>query len=159
MSVKATLLHYLQQLDGLLQKVPPDIYDASLTPDMFSLASQAGIAANFALRTYCPLVGEAVAGIDSDSASKADVLQQLGRIRQRLEALPEVRQLDNNQLIEERAGFADLSLPAPEFVQRYALPNFFFHLSMVYAIARARGVALSKGDFDGYHQYPSGFSF
>jgi hypothetical protein len=30
---------------------------------------------------------------------------------------------------------------------------------MAYAIARAAGVPLSKGDFDGYHQYPDGFSF
>lgn len=37
--------------------------------------------------------------------------------------------------------------------------NFFFHYSMVYAIARQAGVPVGKADFDGYHLYPHGFSF
>ena len=41
----------------------------------------------------------------------------------------------------------------------YALPNFFFHYSMVYAIARQAGVEIGKSDFDGYHDYPVGFTF
>jgi hypothetical protein len=30
---------------------------------------------------------------------------------------------------------------------------------MVYAIARVSGIPLTKGDFDGIHTYPTGFSF
>ena len=41
----------------------------------------------------------------------------------------------------------------------YAVPNFFFHYSMVYAIARNAGVAIGKTDFDGFHKYPLGFIF
>ncbi|MCG7587734.1 DUF1993 family protein [Photobacterium sp. OFAV2-7] len=46
-----------------------------------------------------------------------------------------------------------------EFIHQYILPNFYFHISMVYAIAKSKGVVLSKADFDGIHSYPSGFSF
>jgi hypothetical protein len=38
-------------------------------------------------------------------------------------------------------------------LQQYALPNFFFHLSMVYALLRQQGLPLSKADFDGWHVY------
>lgn len=41
----------------------------------------------------------------------------------------------------------------------FAWPNFVFHLSMVCASDRAKGVPLSKGDYDGIHGYPLGFSF
>jgi hypothetical protein len=41
----------------------------------------------------------------------------------------------------------------------YAVPNFFFHYAMVYAIARQGGVPVGKSDFDGYHHYPSDFTF
>jgi hypothetical protein len=50
-------------------------------------------------------------------------------------------------------------MPASEYVSSFVLPNFFFHISMVYAIAKNNGVSVSKGDFDGIHQYPKGFSW
>jgi hypothetical protein len=46
-----------------------------------------------------------------------------------------------------------VSLPGPEFLYQYALPNFFFHLTAAYAILRHEGVALGKQDFDGWHAY------
>jgi len=44
-------------------------------------------------------------------------------------------------------------------VLSYAMPNFFFHLCMAYALLRAQGVPLGKPDFDGWHRYAPGFSF
>ncbi|RYZ05600.1 MAG: DUF1993 domain-containing protein [Myxococcales bacterium] len=35
------------------------------------------------------------------------------------------------------------------FLLEFALPNFFFHLTLVYAILRKEGVPLEKGDFMG----------
>lgn len=135
------LLHYLQQLIKLLQKIPAPCFSAALAPDMFSLAEQARIASNYSLRLYCPL------------------LQEVERRRDYLQSLPVVNSLSAERRIQERAGFADLDLTETQFIHHYGLPNFFFHLSMVYAIARQQGVALSKADFDGFHQYPADFSF
>ena len=61
--------------------------------------------------------------------------------------------------IQHRAGEADLDQSATEFLHLYGIPNFFFHLTMGYASLRAAGVPLGKGDFDGMHHYPPGFSF
>jgi hypothetical protein len=52
-----------------------------------------------------------------------------------------------------------VELNGHEFIELYIIPNFLFHLSMAYAIARAEGIAVSKGDFDGFHSYPEGFCF
>ena len=35
------------------------------------------------------------------------------------------------------------------FIQRWTLPNFFFHLTTVYALLRNAGVELGKQDFLG----------
>ncbi|EOV1092755.1 DUF1993 family protein [Vibrio fluvialis] len=56
-------------------------------------------------------------------------------------------------------GSIQIALAPFEFFHHYIVPNMLFHLSMVYAIARANGVALSKGDMDGLHRYSPGFSF
>lgn len=41
------------------------------------------------------------------------------------------------------------SFRGDRFLIEFALPNFFFHLTLAYAILRARGVPLEKGDFMG----------
>lgn len=61
--------------------------------------------------------------------------------------------------ITTTAGFAERTFSAPDYVLHYAMPNFFFHLTMAYAILRAQGVPVGKQDFDGYHEYPAGFRF
>ena len=69
------------------------------------------------------------------------------------------KQSNLDAVIEDMAGPVPISMKAEDFLMRFAYPNFYFHLGMVYAIARSRGVPLTKGDFDGLHQYPPGFSF
>lgn len=47
----------------------------------------------------------------------------------------------------------------PQFIHHDILSNFFFHISMAYAIAKVQGEPVSNADFAGYHAYPPGFSF
>lgn len=65
-----------------------------------------------------------------------------------------------SRTLESKAGNAVVSLPAPEFLFQYELPNFLFHLTAAYSILRSR-VAIGKADFDGFivsfvYGYPAG---
>ena len=40
-----------------------------------------------------------------------------------------------------------------DFVWRYVLPNAAFHATLVYALLRAEGVSVGKGDFEGQPVY------
>ncbi|MBJ7537420.1 DUF1993 family protein [Marinomonas transparens] len=157
--LKALLAHYLNQLDKMLQQVPEEHFSASLSADMFCLATNARIAANFALRGYCPLVGVEVVSFDKGSDDKSAVREQISATLGYLNKLPKLEALNKDVLLGEKAGFVELSLPQPEFLHHYILPNFFFHISMVYSIAKSVGIHLGKADFDGYHSYPAGFSW
>jgi hypothetical protein len=42
-----------------------------------------------------------------------------------------------------------LDLPAVDFLQRWTLPNFYFHLTTTYNILRHNGVPVGKQDFLG----------
>jgi len=44
-------------------------------------------------------------------------------------------------------------LPATDFVQRFAWPDFFFYMSCAGALMRHVGVPLIKKDFGGLHRY------
>lgn len=164
MSVQTLFLHYLHQLESMVltierhQQGEEQILSARLAADMFPLAMQAKIAINFALRGCCPLAGVAKPDFFEAETSFNAISRQCRRTIEYLQGLPPITPTPDQQ-IEEQVGHRKVSLPAEQFIQQLIAPNFLFHLSMAYAIARAEGVPLGKGDFDGFHLYPSGFSF
>jgi len=156
---------YLLHLSQFLKKIEtsvagdPRILHAKLAEDMFPLILQAQIAANFSLRTCCPIAGVAVISFSESEQSFSAIQRQITA------TLNYLNELDSSACdlsvgeITDMAGPVEVTLPCLDFLHRFALPNFFFHLSMVYAIARSAGIGATKGDFDGFHQYPTGFSF
>ncbi len=156
-------LHYLEQLKKLLEKVQcfeNDITGNRLHPDMLPLLQQAKTAISFTLRCSCPLAGREIVSFGNDDSSLESVFTELEATTQYLSAIPDEDFLRiENLTVNTTAGFADLKLSGWDYYIMYALPNFFFHYSMVYAIARQAGVAIGKADFDQFHQYPIGFHF
>ena len=61
----------------------------------------------------------------------------------------------HKRTIHEKAGAVPIELPAERFLHEFALPNFFFHLNMAYALARMHGCVLGKAAYDGFHVYKS----
>lgn len=159
LNIKALFEHYLIQLVAIIEKIPEDLFSKSLTKDMLPLEQNAKIVCNFALRGYCPLVGRDVVSLQTQDTGKVAVQKQLSETLTYLANLPDAQELDETLMMEDKAGFTDVRLPQPLFIHQYILPNFIFHLSMVYAIAKANDVILSKADFDGIHSYPVDFSF
>lgn len=158
------LVRYLRQLLQMLDKAAahgePVLLQGRLAPDMFTLGQQVQIAAGFAQRAVAPLVGAQPPSLGEGDAP------DLASLRQRVEAaLAFVSGLAQAQfeaappLLNTRAGEAWLAFAPLDFLRLYALPNFFFHLGMAYALLRQQGVPLGKPDFDGWHQYPADFSF
>ncbi len=155
------LLRYLGTLERVLQAVgregharTPQILAARLAPGMMPLAAQVDTAAHLALRTALPLADEAVPAFEASEPGLAGLAGTLGRTSARLRQLPPDRFAHaEGRVITERAGSAQLALPAWTFLGEFALPNLLFHVSMAYAIARHEGCALGKAQFDGFHRY------
>ena len=42
-----------------------------------------------------------------------------------------------------------IKMTGKEYISKYAIPNFFFHVCMVYAILRKEGVDVGKNDYLG----------
>lgn len=163
MAPTKVFIHYLERMYDLLKKVESfdeDILNNRLYPDMFPLLQQAKIAINFSLRCCCPLSNRDIVSFAQDVLSFPIIFDELEKSLNYLRSIgeDEFRNMDT-MTISTVAGFADLKLPGSEYFQLYCVPNFMFHYCMVYALARQAGVAIGKADFDGYHQYPAGFSF
>ncbi|MDN4053557.1 DUF1993 domain-containing protein [Massilia sp. YIM B02763] len=156
-------LHYLDRLHELLQRVAAfdaDVAGRRLHPDMAPLLQQARTAIGFTLRASCPLAGREIVSFAEGELTLPAVLSELAATVRYLAEIPDA---DFDRIdalnVHTTAGFAELDLSGWDYYLMYAVPNFFFHYSMVYAIARQAGVPVGKADFDGYHRYPPGFSF
>ena len=154
-------LQALERTGALLERADVGAIQLAtrLAPDMFDCASQLRTTAIFALRCTYPLTERDPDQRQFDSGLfglKSRIGHATGQIR-----LLTPADFDGAEarIITHRAGFADLTQTGADYLNHFALPNLWFHLSMAYATLRAAGVPLGKADFDGLHSYPPGFSF
>lgn len=149
-------LHNLRTMLALAATHPEadKILLSRIAPNMDPLVSQAEMAANFAVRCCAPLAGRPERGSGQFTPSYAGLRERIDAVLAFLDQLSE-RDYEGaaRRTIIDRAGMADVELPGARFVSEYALPNFFFHLSMAYAILRQAGLPIGKSDFDGFHVY------
>ncbi|MGY5450916.1 DUF1993 family protein [Agarivorans sp. MS3-6] len=157
------IAHLLEQMDSFAneqQLAESALLDARLADNMFSLGQQLSTAINFSLRACCPLAREDIVSFNAETLSVDSLRLQVQHSIQYLQQLKTEQFIGAEELrITTTAGFAKLELTGLRYLQLYMLPNFFFHYSMCYAILRQLGCPLSKQDFDGFHLYPSDFSF
>jgi hypothetical protein len=159
-------IHYLEQLKVLLEKAAEsnlaeqDILQARLSEDMFPLHQQVTTALSFPIRACYPLINKPVDKQDCDNSSLNGLRLAVDETIQRLQAIPKHQLVGFTERdFNTKAGFAELVFSGDDFIHLYMLPNFFFHYTMVYGILRHLGVKVGKPEFDGFHQYPEGFSF
>jgi hypothetical protein len=122
-----------------------------LAPDMLPFASQVRIACDIAKTAVAQLAGvEAPKFADGEAT-----LEALGeRVRKTLAFVRSISpaQIDgsaaNEIVLPQRSG-DPLRFTGESFLQRWALPNFFFHATTTYALLRHAGVDVGKADYLG----------
>jgi hypothetical protein len=122
-----------------------------LYPDMFCLARQIRQSADVAMNTSGRLAGvtpPTLPAVDDTSfaAAKNRVETALGFVKSLTRA-----QVDGaeDKVIAWTAGGNDRKIKGNDYLQQFALPNFFFFVTTAYNILRHRGVPLGKRDFLG----------
>jgi hypothetical protein len=151
---------FLTALSGVLKKAeehcaakkiePSVLVTARLSPDMFALARQVQIATDHAKGSVARLAGVEVPSF-ADTEATFEELQ--ARIAKTLDYVKGFKpdQIDGSDdkdiVLEMRAG--KFELKGADYLTRFALPNFFFHVTTAYDILRHAGVEVGKRDFMG----------
>ena len=123
---------------------------ARLAPDMFPLNRQIHVVTDTAKGTAYRLAGQDVPKWDDRETTFRDLQTRIAKT-QRLLAEFSAADFDSAARSDISLWFAgrDLTLPAWDYVNRLALPNFYFHASITYGIVRSKGAVLGKFDFLG----------
>jgi uncharacterized protein len=129
---------------------PTALLAARLFPDMLPLTGQIQAACDTAKRTTTRLVGVEPPRFEDNEASFEELH---ARIR-KTTAFVESHSVDAflaaaERTIEMKVGSGTVNLTASQYLSRFALPNFYFHITTAYDILRHNGVVLGKRDYLG----------
>ena len=145
------LASFLDKAEAHAQAVGGDTAayaEARLAPDMHPFARQIQIASDTAKGGAARLAGV-------EAPAMADAEATFDELRERIAKTIAFLDTVSRDAVDARAGATiDLPIPggamtfsAPDFLTQFSLPNFFFHVTIAYAILRAQGVPLGKMDF------------
>ena len=122
-----------------------------LYPDMFCLARQIRQSADFGMNTGARLAGVAPPALPAtDDSSFADAKNRVETALGFVTSLTR-EQVDGTEdkTVVWAAGGAERKMKGKDYLQQFALPNFYFFVTTAYDILRHRGVPLGKRDFLG----------
>jgi len=123
---------------------------ARLYPDMFPLTRQVQIACDFARATAARLAGKEPLGIEENEKSFAELSMRVDRSIEYLRtfASSEIDGSEAREIVRPVRG-EPKKFTGINYLEQFALPNFFFHVTTAYAILRHNGVELGKNDYIG----------
>src|SRR5258705_2702381 len=133
------------------RKIDPAVLLASrLAPDMFPLTRQVQIACDYAKAGCSLLAGSPPPRYEDTETNLAELQARIARTRAHVATFA-AAQLDGSEerQVRFKAGPREMEFQGMAYLTNYALPNFYFHYTMVYAILRHNGMDLGKADFIG----------
>jgi hypothetical protein len=132
------------------KKIEQALLQARLFPDMFPLARQVQVAADFAKGACARLAGVEVPRYDDTETTFAELQQRIARTLAFIDTLPKGAFEDSaTRDITTSAGPNARQFKGQPYLLHYALPHFYFHITTAYAILRHNGVEIGKKDFIG----------
>lgn len=152
-SARIVFANMLGTLDHLVAKaqeagIADDVLTEKLTEDMFPLEMQFRVALNQVLLALNQVAGKKVPLEEDAYRTLAEVRERIGAVRSQVDQ-------SEPQGWAEADAAVDLTLPngvrfamsSEEDIRDWIMPNFYFHVTMAYALLRNAGLAIGKMDF------------
>ena len=133
------------------RKIDPAVLLAMrLSPDMFPLIRQVQAATDFGKAIASRLSGREPPKWDDTEKTFDDLKLRIDRTLKLLSAVNR-QDLEASEIREVTVspGGRQLTFNGVDYLFQFSLPNFYFHVTVAYAILRHAGVELGKRDFIG----------
>ncbi|WEX76556.1 DUF1993 domain-containing protein [Sinorhizobium numidicum] len=127
-----------------------ELFEARLAPDMLPLAGQVQRASDTSKNAIARLTTLEAPRFPDDEQSFADLR---GRIAKTVAFFESVKpaDLEGSESREVTLNFTKLkvSFSGEDYLLKFVLPNFYFHVTTAYDILRHKGVPIGKPDYIG----------
>lgn len=150
----------LGNLDGWLEKAQAhadakkfdsaNFLSSRLAPDMLVFSKQVQMTCDSAKLCIARISGTESPSFDDNESTLAQLRERVGKTLDFIRSVPAAKFVgaDDRSVTLPRRD-APITLTAQAYLERFALPNFFFHATTTYALLRHNGVPLGKLDFLG----------
>jgi hypothetical protein len=156
------LTHGLTNLSAILDKAAAQaaekkfdslvLAQARLFPDMHPLTRQVQIACDMAKGAAARLAGIEPPKHEDTEVTFADLKARIAKTLDFLKTVTAAQLKDaESRPIELKSPNGSLKFTGLHYVTDFVLPNFYFHISMVYALLRKNGIIVGKRDYLGPH--------
>jgi hypothetical protein len=121
-----------------------------LAPDMLSFTRQVQLASDFAKNSTARLAGVEAPKFADDEKTLGELKARVAKTVDWLQGLP-AAQLEGAETrhVVVPLRTRTLEMDGLPFLQKWALPNFYFHVTTAYALLRHVGVEVGKQDYLG----------
>lgn len=133
------------------KKIEPGVIEGlRLAPDMLSFARQIQLASDFAKNSVARLAGIEAPKYEDNEKTLEELKARVAKTIDWLQGI-QAAQLEGaeNRHIVIPLRTRTLEMDGLPFLQKWALPNFYFHLTTAYALLRHVGVEIGKQDYLG----------
>ena len=127
---------------------PAVLLSARLAPDMFPLTKQIQIATDHAKGCVARLAGHTPEAMEDTETTFAELHARIKKVLSIVEGYkPDQLEGSETREITIKIPNMELKFSGLDYVNQWAMPNFYFHATMAYAILRHNGIELGKRDF------------
>jgi uncharacterized protein len=133
------------------KKIDPKVLpDLRIIADMFPLKRQIQVACDTAKGAAARLAGIEVPKHDDTEATFEELKARIAKTLAFLDSV-KAEQVNAGESREIVLKFPNVTLTftGRDYLTKFVLPNFYFHVTTAYVILRKNGVALGKSDFLG----------
>ena len=123
---------------------------ARLAPDMLPFSKQIQLTSDFAKNSMARLAGIDPPKFEDNETTMEELLARVKKTLEYIDTVPATA-LEGSETRDIRIPLRDrtVEFKGLQFLQHWALPNFFFHHVTAYNVLRHNGVDVGKRDFLG----------
>ena len=153
-------IHKLENLSKILdkatahadyKKIDPTVFiSGRLAPDMYPLSRQVQIATDVVKGCAARLAGIELPSYEDNEITFPELQARIAKTINFLQSVS-AAQIDGSEerTVTLKLHGKDAHFPGQAYLLNFVLPNFYFHITMVYAILRHNGLEIGKMDFLG----------
>ncbi len=137
------------EADAVARKIDPAVFlNARLAPDMLPLIKQVQIASDVSKGCVARLAGVEVPSYADTEMTFAELHARIDKTVDFIKSVSADKiEGSETRPVTIKVRGEDMHFKGLDYLQTFAIPNLYFHVSIAYAILRAQGVQLGKMDY------------
>lgn len=124
-----------------------EILQDRLAPDMFAFVKQVQVATDNAKGAAARLAGIEIPKYEDTEQTFAELVARIDKTLAFLATVSEDSFAHAATVKVQLPYFPGKFMTGFDYAREYAIPNFFFHVAMAYALVRKNGVPIGKADY------------